>query len=602
MRSAVLGAAVVAAFGLTVCTAAEVAATKLSTEGSSKVSAPKTTVIVVKVRDYFSSGLVLTDGGKWDIPISANGDLPYSRTVKDGIRYGITVKTQPATQTCAVIDGNGTVSPKQAAKVYVTCQNLVQNADGFVMVSKQGGPTAPMASAISTTSVADLAVTTAAASISDQFLYVPSRPDVVRVFRVNPTDGTLMEEVPPFVHPYDGFRPFFEMSDDGTVAYFAHRNLPQNVIALSVSQTDGSLMQSGAVELAMTGATDFNLSPSGKAIYVKGFSQVENCVDPPSCTFGQLGIAKNYGSEFIQLDHLQQVPGVVANSTGFTFNTAFSITDKQRSTYYYPTIGEIQRYTIETVHETLSLVDATQSNRSDVTGRLYQDRSKTHLYQVFQGFDRIVFVPNVPIEPMIGVYSVTQDGGLTALGNLFVGSSDLSQVCQSPEVVNSAITIMTPPVEDARGNFLYTSQTVNANCSGTEYFQRFGQGIYAYDISGGMDNAKPVAGSPFYAGKVNPSAFSLVRHPTKDWLYAPNNDGGSIDGYQINSTTGALTKMQGSPFGSSPSPRTGESLVKIDATGMYLYLMAPNELHAFAINQTDGTLSLIASYPLTVPQ
>ncbi len=126
------------------------------------------------------------------------------------------------------------------------------------------------------------------------------------------------------------------------------------------------------------------------------------------------------------------------------------------------------------------------------------------------------------------------------------------------------------------------------------------QGIFAFDISNGIENATPVQGSPFYPGKRYPSALFLMRHPTKDWLYAPNQDGGSIDGYQINSTTGALTRMQGSPFGTAKSPGTGESLVKIDVTGKFLYLMAPLEVHAFAIDQATGGLALIESYPLTI--
>jgi 6-phosphogluconolactonase len=54
-----------------------------------------------------------------------------------------------------------------------------------------------------------------------------------------------------------------------------------------------------------------------------------------------------------------------------------------------------------------------------------------------------------------------------------------------------------------------------------------------------------VAGSPFATVS---APLSIVVHPTGSFVYAFNGTGIAMEGYQINSSSGALTAVSGSPF------------------------------------------------------
>lgn len=60
-----------------------------------------------------------------------------------------------------------------------------------------------------------------------------------------------------------------------------------------------------------------------------------------------------------------------------------------------------------------------------------------------------------------------------------------------------------------------------------------------------------VAGSPFAAG-TNPRA--ITTDPSGKFAYVTNETGNSVSAYSINTTTGALTAMAGSPFAVGTMP------------------------------------------------
>jgi hypothetical protein len=68
------------------------------------------------------TGLVLQNNGANNITISANGAFTFTASVASGAMYSVTVLTQPSNpaQTCAVANGNGTVSGN-VTNVAVTC-------------------------------------------------------------------------------------------------------------------------------------------------------------------------------------------------------------------------------------------------------------------------------------------------------------------------------------------------------------------------------------------------------------------------------------------------------------------------------------------------
>lgn len=65
-------------------------------------------------------GLTLTTNGQ-SLPIAANGSFPFPSIITAGSQYAVTVSVQPASQTCKVTNGTGTVVAGTTSNVSVAC-------------------------------------------------------------------------------------------------------------------------------------------------------------------------------------------------------------------------------------------------------------------------------------------------------------------------------------------------------------------------------------------------------------------------------------------------------------------------------------------------
>ena len=68
-----------------------------------------------------SGTVVLQDNGGDNLPLSANGTFTFATALGDGTAYNVTVKTNPAGQTCTVSNGSGTIASANATNVTITC-------------------------------------------------------------------------------------------------------------------------------------------------------------------------------------------------------------------------------------------------------------------------------------------------------------------------------------------------------------------------------------------------------------------------------------------------------------------------------------------------
>lgn len=114
--------------------------------------------------------------------------------------------------------------------------------------------------------------------------------------------------------------------------------------------------------------------------------------------------------------------------------------------------------------------------------------------------------------------------------------------------------------------------------------------IAAFSIESGTGALSPVPGSPFSTG-ATPTTLVFA----SGFLYALND--GGITGYSINSANGALTPLSDSPFTIVGGPMVADSF------GEYLYILGLAGIQAFSINSTNGNLSPIASsaFPASGP-
>jgi 6-phosphogluconolactonase (cycloisomerase 2 family) len=122
--------------------------------------------------------------------------------------------------------------------------------------------------------------------------------------------------------------------------------------------------------------------------------------------------------------------------------------------------------------------------------------------------------------------------------------------------------------------------------------------ISVFAIAAGTGALTPVAGSPFAAGG---SPHSLVLQPfgpfdtVAEFLYTANSGGNSstISGFSVNTGTGALTALSGSPFAVSVS-----NYITTDRTGAYLYVTTGASVVGYGIDATTGSLSTLAGFPV----
>ncbi len=93
-----------------------------------------------------SGTVVLQDNGSDNLSVSRNGAFTFAKKLPTGAAYNVTVKTNPAGQTCTVSDGTGTVASANVTSVAVTCKSntysiggSVSGLSGTVVLQDNGG-------------------------------------------------------------------------------------------------------------------------------------------------------------------------------------------------------------------------------------------------------------------------------------------------------------------------------------------------------------------------------------------------------------------------------------------------------------------------------
>jgi 6-phosphogluconolactonase (cycloisomerase 2 family) len=141
---------------------------------------------------------------------------------------------------------------------------------------------------------------------------------------------------------------------------------------------------------------------------------------------------------------------------------------------------------------------------------------------------------------------------------------------------------------DSSGKFLFVTNSFSANIS-------------VFSIDSGSGALTPVIGSPFFA---NDSPGEILIPPTTNLVYVTNSRIGTVTAFTF-SSTGALTPVPGSPFVSGP----GASGLTISNSGQYLYIAnstatnpgsnAVGNISGFSIDSTSGALARIVGSPFT---
>ncbi len=144
----------------------------------------------------------------------------------------------------------------------------------------------------------------------------------------------------------------------------------------------------------------------------------------------------------------------------------------------------------------------------------------------------------------------------------------------------------------ADGKFVYV-----ANGVGTNQYDHSPSHVsgYAIDTTDGV--LTPLKGSPFKEPGHGAADMAVVGIAARKYAYVVNIYSDDISAYQINTVSGALTPVAGTPFGTGGEP---ESLT-IDPKGKFAFV--PNTLtddvSAFKITRATGALVSVAGSPFS---
>ena len=168
-----------------------------------------------------------------------------------------------------------------------------------------------------------------------------------------------------------------------------------------------------------------------------------------------------------------------------------------------------------------------------------------------------------------------------AFGNTFAAftisqNGNLSTVPGSPFVSDSNPVAA---VIDPKGKFLYVANSGSNSVTG-----------YTID-----QNTGAVTAIPGPSTAVNFAPNGLTIDPTGSFLYVSTLFGssGDVEGFAINSSSGALAPLSGSPFASFLA-----TAIQMHSSGKYLYVADElNAVRGFSVNVSSGALLEIAGSP-----
>ncbi len=116
--------------------------------------------------------------------------------------------------------------------------------------------------------------------------------------------------------------------------------------------------------------------------------------------------------------------------------------------------------------------------------------------------------------------------------------------------------------------------------------------ISAYSINSATGTMAAIAGSPFAAGN-RPVAIAV--DPTGHFAYVVNQMDATLSAFSIDHNSGALTEVSGSPFATGISPTS----VAIDPRGSFVYVAngGAGSVSAYAITAASGSLTALTGSP-----
>jgi 6-phosphogluconolactonase len=473
------------------------------------------------------SGLMLSNNGGDNLPVTANGAFTFATALPKGTAYSVSASTQPTNpnQNCMVRNGtgDGTITNADVSTVAVVCINVgrfayVANAgSNYVSAYTIDASTGALSAVAGSPFAAGSFPTVVTLHPSGKFAYVANNvSNNISAYTIDAITGALTAVAgSPFGA---GNAPFVVTIDpSGKFAYVANQS-SASVSAYTIDATTGALTPvAGSPYAASTLPFDVVIDPSGKFVYVTNYGT--NAVG-----------AWSGGS--ISAYTINAATGALTPVAGSPFSVGpcpCVITIDPSGKFAYVANGQsgtVNAYT----------VDAT-------SGVLTSVASSAGGFCPGSAGGVVIWTCGVTIDPSGKFAYVANEGGSTQVFGVFAFTINattgaLTAVAGSPFAVGTEPTSITI---DPSGKFAYVLDVDNGTVGGGT--------VYAYTVNA-TTGALTKTGNPLAAGteptgvEIDPSGkFVYVANDTSNDLSAP-----PIEAYSIDASTGALTAVPGSPF------------------------------------------------------
>lgn len=486
----------------------------------------------------------------------------------------------------------GAVLTPNGAFLYVANSGS-KNVSAFSVNSSTGTLTAVSGSPFA----AETAPSAAAVAPSGDYLYVANKTSGnVSAYSINTTTGALTAVAgSPFTA---GTSPAsLRVDPSGKFLYVANSG-SNNISAFAITSSSGALTQiSGSPFSAGISPVGLSVTPSGKYVYVA-----------------------NNGSKNVSGFSLNTTTGVLTPISGspFTAGTdpaAVAVDPNTKFAYIAnSSSNNISEFTISSTTGALTAVAGSPISAGTKPDAVVVDPSAKFVYAGNATSDDVssftlnsttgaltAILPG-PVRARKGPGAVVVDSGTKAITYApkyafvadFAGGVPTLSVNSSTGALTSVkgspfgsgdprATAATPD-----GAFLYT-----ANDDGTNTV-----GEYSVDTATG---ALTSVGS----ATIGESPYSVAVDPSGRFVYAVAIDAVGVYGFTINSTTGVLTAMSGSPFGTSSNADAPDS-VAVDPTGRFLMVGldccgSSAGVSVFSVAATTGKLTVVSGSPFPPP-
>jgi 6-phosphogluconolactonase (cycloisomerase 2 family) len=175
----------------------------------------------------------------------------------------------------------------------------------------------------------------------------------------------------------------------------------------------------------------------------------------------------------------------------------------------------------------------------------------------------------------------SQPGGITEY--LVAGTGTLSSA-RTSQVLSTTTLSATPP----KTGINPLAMVIDANSKFVFVANQASDSISVFSVDSGTGLLTEVTGSPF-ATAAGPSGLAIVSNS----LFVANQGAGAVSVYTFDQTSGSLTQVSGSPIAAGTSP----TALDVDSAGKFLFVADPASNGVLAFSVSGNSLTPVAGSP-----